>query len=517
MYSKTVKEVDVYKHVSRNIPYIVGKYRDVETDSLFYIISFNDGYKKIFRRVKATAFTRKSELLELSTYGLDVSDNNYKSIMLFLSMMQSLNDYQETPAVTRIGHINEYFIIPNHEDSKVKLFLEDSSYQDMADNFKRKGTLEGYKSNVFNLIRDEPTALVTIYGALGSVLLKELDVEPFIVDLSGKTSTGKTTILKLASSVWGKQSLVNSWNSTAVAIERKASFYNSFPLFMDDTRAGSTRVIGNVIYNHSVGHDKGRGNITGVNKENKWHSILISTGENAISEYAGGKAGASARAITLEDEPFKYPRFNDIYKAINSNYGTLGIEFYNQFKSNKDKYLDQYNLICKKYHEKSNKNEVLERLSRAFALLELTGMILSDIEGFQHDYSSNVERAYKSMLEQNRSIDKPKELLIETLEYIDANRDNILYDGQKFGHGEIVAIHKDDYLGIMPQTIKKLLEIEMQKTVKEWNSRGYLVTDKEGRQKVVKQSGRSYRTYAIKNKVIEENGFDFTEIKEGVN
>lgn len=509
----TGEQIPNYEYVAKNFPRIEGKYRDIETDALFYVISFNDGGKRIIKRVKATTLTRKAELLELSTYGLDVSDNNYKSIMLFLSLMQATNEYIETQASTRIGHIKNNFIIPNSKDNDTKLFIEDASYQKMADSFKSKGTLESYQKNVFNLIRDEPTAVVTLYGALGSVLLKELDIEPFILDLSGKTSTGKTTILKLVASCWGTSELVNSWNSTQVAIERKASFYNSFPLLLDDTRAGNPHVIKNVIYSHSVGHDKGRGNTTSINKENSWQSILISTGENAISEYSGGRGGAGARAITLEDEPFKEPRFNELYTAISKNYGTLGIAFYKQFTDNKQLYIDHYQDICKKYHSKSNNNEVLERLSRAFALLELTGSILNDIKGFEHNYSEYVEQAYKSMLEQNKAIDKPKELLISVLEYMDSHRDNILYAGEKFGRGEIVGIYKDNFLAVMPQTLKTLLEIELQKTLKEWQSRGYLVTDSNRTVKQVKQSGRRYTAYAIRNSTINELGFDFKEIK----
>lgn len=252
-----------------------------------------------------------------------------------------------------------------------------------------------------------------------------------------------------------------------------------------------------MIYSHSVGHDKGRGNTTSINKENSWQSILISTGENAISEYSGGRGGAGARAITIEDEPFQEPRFNELYSAISKNYGTLGIEFYKQFADNKQLYVDQYQYICKKYHSKSNNNEVLERLSRAFALLELTGTILNDIKGFEHNYSDYVEQAYKSMLEQNKAIDKPKELLISVLEYMDSHRDNILYAGEKFGRGEIVGIYKDNYLAVMPQTLKMLLEIELQKTLKEWQSRGYLITDNNRTVKQVKQSGRS--VYSVRN------------------
>ena len=45
--------------------------------------------------------------------------------------------------------------------------------------------------------------MVMLYASLGSVLLYEFDIMPFIVELAGSTSTGKTFTLNLVASVWG--------------------------------------------------------------------------------------------------------------------------------------------------------------------------------------------------------------------------------------------------------------------------------------------------------------------------
>ena len=71
----------------------------------------------------------------------------------------------------------------------------------------------------------------------------------------------------------------------------------------------------------------------------------------------------------------------------------------------------------------------MQRLGRAFALLQVTGEILNDIEGFEHDRFKIIEQAYDSMVRNNKTIDKPKQLLEELLQYLDANRNNIAGDG----------------------------------------------------------------------------------------
>ena len=71
----------------------------------------------------------------------------------------------------------------------------------------------------------------------------------------------------------------------------------------------------------------------------------------------------------------------------------------------------------------------MQRLGRAFALLQVTGEILNDIEGFEHDHFKIIEQAYDSMVRNNKTIDKPKQLLEELLQYLDANRNSIAGDG----------------------------------------------------------------------------------------
>ena len=66
--------------------------------------------------------------------------------------------------------------------------------------------------------------MVMLYASLGSVLLYEFDIKPFIVELAGSTSTGKTFTLNLVASVWGTTDLTTTWSSTRNSIEAMAAF-----------------------------------------------------------------------------------------------------------------------------------------------------------------------------------------------------------------------------------------------------------------------------------------------------
>ena len=106
---------------------------------------------------------------------------------------------------------------------------------------------------------------------------------------------------------------------------------------------------------------------------------MLSTGEASISNMADEKAGVSARVVTLQDQP--YPDnfdFTTLDKAFRENYGTLGVAFIKQYKSKKRHTRVHLKVINGTLSKGSN--EIMQRLGRAFALLQVTGEILNDIE-----------------------------------------------------------------------------------------------------------------------------------------
>ncbi|MCG3401713.1 DUF927 domain-containing protein [Staphylococcus massiliensis] len=502
-----------YKFVSNTPPIINKRYEDIETSEVNYNLFFKDGGRHVNRPVTAVEITQKRHLLDLARYALSVNDKNAIDMVDFISLYLSVNKPETQPVATRLGNINGHLVHPLRQND-VKLFVHDQGYKQIANAFATRGTLEGYQKQVFDLIKNRPMVMMMFYSALGSVLLHDMSVEPFITDLSGKTSAGKSTAQKVAASVWGNDYLVSEWNATKVSIERKASFLNSFPLFLDDTRKADKYVLQQIIYNHSGGRDKGRGNITSINIEKTWENILISTGETSIVDFGKSKAGVAARVITLQEKPFEDMDMPTLYEGIENNYGVLGLAFLDQYQSKRDDYITKFKEVEHHFRKEAKDNEVMQRLGRPFALLQTVGQILNDIAGFQHDYKSIVKTAYQSMLRHNQSIDKPKQLLIELLDMLDANRLNIV--GTEYGHmvsKEAWAVYKSDYLIIMPHTLRKELKEEFNSIINQWVERRYIdVANLENNryQKQVKINGTRYRGYAIPMKLINELGYDFS-------
>lgn len=514
--SKKDGEPDKKKFITYTIPQITERFEDIESNEVSFNMLFYDNHLPVNLGVSAEEISDSRQLLKLVNRKLDVTSTTSTRLIDYINKSKRYNPPVNVNVATRLGHVKGYFIYPYQEEMKnsnIKLFNNDRGFQKLIDSFQSKGTLESYSKNVFNQIKNLPMVMVMLYASLGSVLLREFGLQPFIVEISGSTSTGKTFTLNLVSSVWGTSDLISTWGSTKNSIEAMASFLNSFPMFKDDTRNTHPKFVANATYNFSSGESKSRSNINlTLNAKKEWRNIMLSTGEVSISNMADEKAGVSARVVTLQDQP--YPDnfdFTTLDKAFRENYGTLGIAFIKQYQSKKDTYKSAFESYQRYFNQKGS-NEIMQRLGRAFALLQVTGEILNDIEGFEHDHFKIIEQAYDSMVRNNKAIDKPKQLLEELLQYLDANRNSIAGDGyNSVKNGDIKAIYKRDYLCILGETVKEKLSHEMQTITGQWGKKGYLIKGEKDRlQKRVSHKNVKYRGFAIRQEVLEELGFDFS-------
>lgn len=491
-------------------PFITKQLKDIESLIISYEMKFKKAGEVITVPVQATEIADTKNIINLATKGLDVDSINRTEMVQFISMFKRLNNIPDETVATRLGHIKGHFIHPLLDDD-IRLVIHEEGYKQLANAFKTKGSIENYTEMVFKPIKNSPMVMTFVYASLGSILLHDFNVDPFVVDMASKTSTGKTTALRVAASIWGTERLINEWNTTPIDLERKASILNSFPSMYDDTRKAKPYLLSDVVYQFSGGKSKGRGNVQSVDVVKTWNNILLSTGETSIVEYGNEKAGVSARVITLQDKPFNDDvNIRALYAGIESNYGHLGLAFIEQYSKQKASYKDSFKAYEGIYIDKAGENEVMQRVARYFAVLMVAGEILNDIAGFEHDHYKNVDIAFNRMLTTNKTLDKPREMLEGLLEELDASRNSITGAGySEVYNSELKAIFHKDYLCVLSKPMKDYLGHEVRTITKEWEERGYLETGKDRIVKQVKYNGKRYIGYAIKQETIQELGFEF--------
>lgn len=504
-------------YVSRQVPYITKEFHNIEFSQVLYQLEFESRIGTIKETVPALMLQDASKLIELSEKGLSVNTNNRMNMIKYFDSFIRFNSQkiELQKAAERLGNVKNRFIHPNTTED-IEIVTLDEGEKQLLESFQFKGTFQNWKEEVFDEIKDQPKALFMVLASFASILLHDLSVDPFIVEISGSTSKGKTTVLKASSSVWGNTNLISEWNATLVSIERKASFLNSFPLMLDDTRKAKEDVIENIAYQFSGGRSKGRGSLKGTQRENTWSNIMLSTGETKMTDIAKTAGGVASRIISLPGQPLKtdIDMIHRIDEGIENNQGLAGVEFQKAWEADKDELKHEFARFKKLYNEKSKGNEVLGRISTYYAVVHFAGSILKNKLGFdinlQHLYS-----LYDEMMVENKAIDKPMQFLEEILTELDSDRKSIYYDFEP--QYKTKAYFNRDSLFLSIHFVNSFLGLESNLIRNEWMERGITIQSTRKNKKVdskqVKVKEKNVRVIPLNMEVVSELGFNFQEDK----
>jgi hypothetical protein len=185
---------------------------------------------------------------------------------------------------------------------------DDGNHQLVA-GYRAHGSSEGWLQAV-RLIADKPVPQIILYSAFVPALLDILGAKNFILDLSGRTSLGKTTAARVAASVWGDpdesspSAALATWDSTRVNAERMSTTLQSLPIILDDTkRVKNPKMVADMLYLVASGRGRGRGSTKGLAKVGTWRTVLISTGEQPATSFTTD-GGTRARTLTMTGNPF---------------------------------------------------------------------------------------------------------------------------------------------------------------------------------------------------------------------
>ncbi|CAM4214652.1 hypothetical protein BAMA_02055 [Bacillus manliponensis] len=506
--------------VARHVPYLKRELCNIEKPQVYYELTWNNRGKNVTELVTAGSLATKREMMPLAEKSFPVNDNNVKQLIDYFDKVLASNEIETGWMVERLGHIKNDCIHPLIEKG-YDILPADLGDRQLLEAFQSKGTVQGWIDGVFNRIKSHPRALFFVLSSFASIFLHDLKIDPFIVELAGSTSTGKTTAMKVAASVWGTNQLINEFNSTKTSVERKSAFLNSFPLYLDDSRKADERLLQSFVYHFSGGRSKGRGTLNGSQLEYTWKNICLATGEISLNDYSAKAGGVAARIISLTDSPFievGHSFFEDLYKSMENNYGLVGVEFFKQYQENKERWLPQFYKFKDLYMKKSQGNEVLTRLALYYSVVHFTGSIVKEIFNLDLDLNK-IYSLFDEMADNNKAIDKPKQFLEEILNDLDSNRQTIFYDNH-FTPNSIHAVYKNkaNCLYLTPSYLSKFLGSEEKTIRKEWLKRGITIASgNKGAHvdyKAIKHEGKTYRVIPLNMDFVDSLGFDFKYISE---
>jgi putative DNA primase/helicase len=122
----------------------------------------------------------------------------------------------------------------------------------------------------------------------------------------GDSSTGKTTAIKSACSVWGGDNYCRSWRATANGMEGAAAMFNDGLLALDEISECDPKEVGAIVYALANGYGKQRASRTGAARSVvRWRCQILSSGERSIGTHMaeGGRQAKAGQSVRLLDVP----------------------------------------------------------------------------------------------------------------------------------------------------------------------------------------------------------------------
>jgi hypothetical protein len=145
-----------------------------------------------------------------------------------------------------------------------------------------------------------------IAGALAATLLEPLGAANFAIHLTGESSRGKTSMLKVAASVFGDPNnahWVASWNVTQTGAEMRAAALCDLPQCYDEIGGGGSggdaQTAERMVYALINGGGRTRATRDLTMRETpSWRTIVLSTGERELADESTA-TGAQIRVVHL--------------------------------------------------------------------------------------------------------------------------------------------------------------------------------------------------------------------------
>jgi hypothetical protein len=298
----------------------------------------NQGGTWTRKRVGRGVISSARELVSLAAFGAPVHSENAAALVRWLAEFEAANPTTASATVsTRCGwqHGTRDFLVGGlhvapEGAEPVELFTDDDpGLEQVLRSFVTSGTFSGWK-RVFAAVADQPVAVIMVYASCVAPLLEILGAPNFLVDVHGVSGHGKTTVLRLAASVWGQPEdgrAIYSWASTPTAVERTLGALSGLPVCLDESNRVPLRdrpQIASTAYMIGNGSGKGRGTLRGSQRRVEFHTVVLSTGEASIASYTEDE-GVRGRCVPVYGPPLgSADQAEALRVGVAENYGHLG-------------------------------------------------------------------------------------------------------------------------------------------------------------------------------------------------
>lgn len=324
------------KHIACYHPILITKtLTNAETGREKVRLAFCKGFQWREITIDKGMIASATKIVGLADFGVSVTSESAKLLVRFLSDIENLNmqTIERGMSTSKFGWLKDRQFSP-YDDSIE--FDAAEQFKELCESLEPRGSFDGWKKLVLEVRqggRYEPRLYMA--AAFASILLKPLNILPFIVNVYGTSGGGKTVSIMMATSIWASPSTEHSYmadpTDTLVGFERKENTLNHLPLVLDDlskTRDKYADGFTDLVYMICSGRGKGRSNVNlGLNKVATWQNVCLTSMERPLATETM-RGGAINRIIDCEmDDGGIFKDGNRVVSILNQHYGWAGEKF----------------------------------------------------------------------------------------------------------------------------------------------------------------------------------------------
>lgn len=240
---------------------------------------------------------------ELARLGLDIAPGT-KARNKLTEYVTCARPKARGRCVTRTGWHGGAFVFPDQTigaASERVIFQAESIMR----TYSQSGTLDDWKAGVARFCVGNSRLLLSVSAAFASMMLEYSGQESGGLNIVGESSSGKTTALRAACSVFGGKEYMQRWRATANGLEGLASLHNDTLLVLDELAQVDAREAGEIAYMLANGSGKARAGRTGTARARQtWKLLFLSAGEIGLSQHLQSvgkktKAGQEVRLVEI--------------------------------------------------------------------------------------------------------------------------------------------------------------------------------------------------------------------------
>lgn len=209
----------------------------------------------------------------------------------------------------------------------------------VSNTFREAGTLDSWRNKVAALCAGNSRLVFAVCASFAGPALYLTGMESGGFHFRGGSSSGKTTALRAAASVFGGADFMQRWRATDNALESMAALHSDATLILDELSQVEPRVAGDCAYLLSNGQGKARMSRTGTARQSlRWRIVFLSAGEVSLADHMAeaNKRTRTGQEIRLADIPADAGKRLGIFEELHNIEG--GARFANTLNANAAKH-----------------------------------------------------------------------------------------------------------------------------------------------------------------------------------